>query len=142
MVDGTEIPIEVVDWVQIVLLASIISLALFSFIMLISFLFNIKHMLKYGPIILVVSFLILLVILYLTRNEKNIFVTSLLNLSFIYPVGFMYATEKALPGFNIKEIVFFVLHYLLLPLSPFITFISASLGFYPIKTGKTFAFFY
>ena len=128
------------EWKRIILMALIVSISIYCIIMLVSFLFNYKKMLSKGLLILSILFIIFVIIFYYTRNSKNIIVTSLLNFTFIYPLGFMYSTEHILPSFDIKEILFFIIHYLFLPFSPFITLLASSVNLYPVKDGDTLSF--
>ena len=120
----------------------IIGLNIFIVFLIISFFFN-KPLLIAA--IITSGLTMILIFVYQTlRKEKNLFIASLLNMTPLYPTGFLYTTEQALPGFNVKQLSFFLLHVFLsftIVLSPIITFISGWLGYYPVKKGKELKLF-
>ena len=136
------------QWGEIIVLSGIMSVSIFIFIMLISFIFNYKHMQYIGPIILVIIFILFVLLLYYRRDRKNIFILSLLNVTPIYPLGYAYANDKIIPVFTfnpfsiqLTDLIFFAIHFFTPMIDPFITFIAASLNLYPVAPGYKLTYF-
>lgn len=121
--------------------STIVGLSIYIFIIIFSFIFAWKNMLIIGIGIFITIFILMMIYLTLRSDKKSMILTSMLNLTPLYPTGYLYANEKVFPEFNLKEIGCFALHYIIFPLDWLVTFILSSLKLYPIKEGEEFVLF-
>lgn len=122
-----------------ILYSIIIGLNFFILGVILSILFKSKKGILIGIVLALITGFLSFLYQYLT-NRKNLIITSLLNFTPLIPSGMVYTTEKIIPrGF--KEIIFFIIHIFTPFISPFITFFTGLLNYYPVKEGYILSIF-